>query len=30
MVINEKSLVTRMKEAYKTYGYTVAGDEAGR
>lgn len=27
MVINEKSLVTRMKEAYKTYGYTVAVDE---
>lgn len=27
MVINEKALVTRMKEAYKTYGYTVAMDE---
>ena len=29
MVINEKALVSRMKEAYKTYGYTVAvGSEA--
>lgn len=27
MVINEKALVSRMKEAYKTYGYTVAVDE---
>lgn len=27
MVINEKALVTRMKEAYKSYGYTVAVDE---
>ena len=27
MVINEKALVRRMKEAYKTYGYTVAVDE---
>lgn len=24
MVINEKALVSRMKDAYKTYGYTVA------
>lgn len=24
MVINEKALVTQMKNAYKTYGYTVA------
>lgn len=27
MVINEKALVSRMKEAYKSYGYTVAVDE---
>ena len=27
MVINEKALVSRMKEAYKTQGYTVAVDE---
>lgn len=27
MVINEKALVSRMKEAYKTYGYTVAVDQ---
>lgn len=27
MVISEKTLVSRMKEAYKTYGYTVAVDE---
>ena len=27
MVINEKALVSRMKEAYKTYGYTVIVDE---
>lgn len=26
MVINEKALVRQMKEAYKTYGYTVAVD----
>ncbi|MBQ2785944.1 MAG: hypothetical protein IJF02_05525 [Oscillospiraceae bacterium] len=27
MVINEKALVSRMKDAYKTYGYTVAVEE---
>lgn len=27
MVINEKALVSRMKEAYKTYGYTVMVEE---
>lgn len=27
MVINEKALVSRMKEAYKTNGYTVVVDE---
>ena len=27
MVINEKALVRQVKEAYKTYGYTVAVDE---
>lgn len=27
MVINEKALVRRIKEAYKTYGYTVAVDK---
>lgn len=27
MVINKKALVSRMKEAYKTYGYTVAVDK---
>ena len=27
MVINEKALVSRMKEAYSTYGYTVAVEE---
>lgn len=27
MVISEKALVSRMKEAYKTNGYTVVVDE---
>ena len=27
MVISEKALVSRMKEAYKTYGYTVMVEE---
>ena len=27
MVVNEKALIRQMKEAYKTYGYTVAVDE---
>ena len=27
MVINEKALVSRMKEAYRTYGYAVCVDE---
>lgn len=27
MVVNEKAMVRQMKEAYKTYGYTVAVEE---
>jgi len=29
MVINEKALVTRMKEAYKSYGYRLQQSESG-